>query len=303
MADSSSAFSPREIFLDLPLYGAIPIDPKQPRLVYLVEFFNDTIDSYCLKCARESVFRGVPEMPHLPPAAAARAARSGAELAAVDRRDAFFFSKGRIAESRELDSYAASARFFHVPFECIRDTEHKMAFCFSFYEGTLTKIGQFPSLADLQLGESKKYRTVLGQARFAEFQRAIGLASHGVGIGAYVYLRRLFESLIESAHAAAKHDPSWTEEDYVRSRIDEKILLLKDHLPTFLVQNRAMYSILSLGVHALSEEECLAHFEHLRVGIELILDEEMLRQERESKASRATKAIGDIVGRLKPRGK
>jgi hypothetical protein len=270
VAENSSALNPCEIFLDLSLYGSVIIDPKQPRLVYLVEFFNDTIDSYCVECARDSVFRGTPEMPHLPPAAAARAAISGAELVTVDRRDAFFFSKGSIAESRGLDEYAASTRFFYVPFECIRNAQHRMVFCFRFSESKLTKIGQFPSLADLQLGESKKYRTVLGQARFAEFQRAIGLAAHGVGIGAYVYLRRIFESLIESAHAAvAKSDPSWEEEDYARSRIDEKILLLKNYLPSFLVQNRSMYSILSLGIHALSEEECLAHFEHLRVGIEL----------------------------------
>ena len=41
---------------------------------------------------------------------------------------------------------------------------------------------------------------------FAELRRATGLFAHGIGIGAFVYLRRIFENLVESAREAA--DPN-----------------------------------------------------------------------------------------------
>ncbi len=36
-----------------------------------------------------------------------------------------------------------------------------------------------------------------------------------------------------------------------------------------------MYSILSKGIHELSEEECLQYFKLMKIGIELILDEQL----------------------------
>lgn len=91
----------------------------------------------------------------------------------------------------------------------------------------LEKIGQIPSLADLTLPDLRKYRQVLGDDRFKELTRAIGLTTHGVGVGAFVYLRRIFESLIEGSHAEASKDPGWDEDTYSRSRMDEKISLMK----------------------------------------------------------------------------
>jgi hypothetical protein len=48
------------------------------------------------------------------------------------------------------------------------------------------KIGQFPSLADIANDESKTYRSVLTKRDSSEFHKAIGLATHGVGIGSFV---------------------------------------------------------------------------------------------------------------------
>ena len=45
----------------------------------------------------------------------------------------------------------------------------------------LTKIGQYPSIADLSVAELKKYQKVLQADDYRELSRAIGLASHGIG--------------------------------------------------------------------------------------------------------------------------
>lgn len=60
-----------------------------------------------------------------------------------------------------------------------------------------------------------------------------------------------------------------------------------------------MYSLLSKGVHELSEEDCLAHFDTLRIGIELILDEKLDRKERERKFQDAKVALVKAVGETK----
>ena len=61
----------------------------------------------------------------------------------------------------------------------------------------LIKVGQHPSFADFHSEDVKSYRGTLPRQQLAEFTRAINLAAHDVGIGAYVYLRRVFEWLVE----------------------------------------------------------------------------------------------------------
>ncbi|CAG4883001.1 protein of unknown function [Georgfuchsia toluolica] len=79
----------------------------------------------------------------------------------------------------------------------------------------------------------------------------------------------------------------------------ERLALLKKHLPPFLVEHPEMYSLLSKGIHELSEEDCLAHFDTLRIGIELILDGKLERKERESKVRYAKVALAKAIGDTK----
>jgi len=69
-------------------------------------------------------------------------------------------------------------------------------------------------------------------------------------------------------------------------------------LPSFLVENRGLYSILSKGIHSLSEEECLRYFDTVRVGIELILDEKHEQLEKRKKLEKAKSAISDLRGKI-----
>jgi hypothetical protein len=182
---------------------------------------------------------------------------------------------------------------------CSRDRGHKILFIFRAHQGVLQKIGQYPSLADLATPDLDKYRVVLGKERFRELTRGIGLAAHGVGIGAFVYLRRIFEGLIEEARTAASVNADWDQPAYESARMDEKIAMLSDQLPAFLVENRGLYRIMSVGVHTLSEPECLAAFPVVRAGIELILDEQLERKRREEKIRAATLNISTLKGSLK----
>ena len=88
-----------------------------------------------------------------------------------------------------------------------------------------------------------------------------------------------------------------TEEQYNKSRMDEKIKLLANHLPTFLVENKSIYSVLSLGIHELDETTCLDNFDTLRVGIEIILDEKLDELKKKAKIEEAKKKLGQLTSK------
>jgi hypothetical protein len=201
----------------------------------------------------------------------------------------------------ELESqltFMRQNRYSAVIALCSRNPAHSMEFFFVLVDTKIIKIGQYPSIADISTAEIKKYHTMLGNEKYRELNRAVGLYSHGIGIGSFVYLRRIFEGLIEEAHIKAKITDGGDDDAYYRSRMAEKISRLESYLPTFLVDNKGIYSILSKGIHELSEQECLEMFPVLKLSIELILDEKLLQKERESKTSLASKAIQSLIDKI-----
>jgi hypothetical protein len=96
-------------------------------------------------------------------------------------------------EDEEYEDYHRSSHesnVFCVSFACTRNESHNMYFYFMVHDSlladhdTVTKIGQYPSLADLNSDSDKikKYRGIL-RDQYQEFSKALGLASHRVGIG------------------------------------------------------------------------------------------------------------------------
>ena len=164
----------------------------------------------------------------------------------------------------------------------------------------LSKVGQYPSVADFHIGQVHKYDKVLPKEKMREFTKAIGLAANGVGIGSFVYLRRIFEHLVFEAKDVAKGaNPDFNEDSFISARMNERIQMLSDYLPDFLVENHNIYSILSKGVHELSEEECKKYFTVLKESIEIILDEK-LEAYRKAKHKKAIgNAIAEITGAIK----
>lgn len=161
------------------------------------------------------------------------------------------------------------------------------------------KVGQNPSVADFHLGRIKNYTKYLSKDRQREFTKAIGLYANGIGIGSFVYLRRVFEALIFEAGDKLINNGVLTQEDFYPKHMDEKIEAAKSELPGFLVENKSIYGILSKGVHELSEEECLDYFDVIKKGIEMILDEKKEKEEREKSRRTLAASIAAIAGKIK----
>ena len=166
--------------------------------------------------------------------------------------------------------------------------------------GFVEKVGQDPSIADLQFSHlQRKYENVLDEKYLKEFKRAIGLAFHGVGVGSFVYLRRIFEKLIFQTFKDNQKEISEKIEGFKTKRMEDKIDVLKSFLPSQLVRMKSIYGILSKGIHELEDAECLTYFNPLKLSIELILDQKIEEKKKLDRDKLVDQQIQEIQQKLK----
>lgn len=197
-------------------------------------------------------------------------------------------------ESPTFKQVSGSEGYNSLEISCARNHSHKIRFWFYLGERSVVKVGQDPSLADIANDEAATYRNVLNKETAAELHKAIGLAAHGVGIGSFVYLRRVFERLVYGRFNEFKQAEGWKDEDFFNLKMDDKVKFLKGHIPDFLYENRKIYGVLSKGIHELSEDVCLRVFEPLKLSIKIILEEDQKKKDElalRQKTAEAIKAI------------
>jgi hypothetical protein len=275
----------RELLISKPLYTCLEFDPHhQPHSAYVrhLHQFDEPFDCHCVRCGSMSTFQRFSPLPRVSRPAFAAPPRSGISISAQQPPEHLM------------------AGPFAIEFQCSRNPAHVLTFVFLLRDRCLIKIGQHPSLGDLATGGFEKYRKVLPGEDLREFKKAVGLASHDAGIGAFAYLRRVFERAIEEAHAEAQAAAtSWDEVAFQRARVEERIGLLKGFLPELVVRNKALYGILSKGIHELTEKECLAAFPVVRTGLELILLQKVAERDQKQKVHEAEKAINTLRQQMK----
>lgn len=290
MAKNSSATSamakplpnPQHFYVSASLYDVFAFSDSDRDKIFEIIFGMQSIDCHCIKCGASATFRPIANNPykHEPD-----------------------FSMYRKYEDRPYNALnhtewvtlpTALQGYYQKVFVCARDERHEMRFFIMLDHGRLIKIGQFPSVADLTFPEISEYKAVLGDF-FTEFKTAIGLYSHGVGVGSFVYLRRIIENLImKEAYEVCKSKPEWNEEEFQRARFADKVKMIQAELSEFLVDNVRIYSVLSKGIHELSEKECLDYFPILKVAIEMIADDLLEKRKKAEKRRLASEALSKI---------
>ena len=244
MATKPLPTSKQDAFLDSPLYVTFSLEGREDD--ELVKFFygGGTLDAWCPKCKRPSVFRISSQMQSY-------------------------------GDGKKTLPYSG---LISITAKCSRGEEDSYSGCqfplyiiFAKREGAVTKIGQSPSAAVLEFGAlDDAFDKELDASRRKELGTAIGLRAHGVGIGSFVYLRRIFEAVVEEAHAQAKTEQGWDDDTYQKARMSERLQLLHAYLPSRLVAAADLYGILSVGIHDLSDDTCLENFVLVKSAIELI---------------------------------
>lgn len=265
-----------------PLYSIQRFTAKDFRLLENALIMDGVrIDLHCAGCGRESVFKsphlGIAYNVELPKILLKRGGvTSYPDNVAVDNKTTAFLNNLLLQCSRH-DYHVVQFVIIHhneaiSPGENLAPIVHR----------ALTKIGQYPTFADLQKPQFKHLNKLLDDIDRLELNKAVGLASHDAAIGAFVYLRRVFERLIEKEHQRAAKKTAWDESSYQKARMDEKVKLLEDYLPEVIVDNRKIYSVLSVGIHSLTDELCGKVFEPVKDGIQLMLEEAHSKHQKEA---------------------
>lgn len=292
-------------FLKTPLYQGFSINENNYYQVFHLEFYNKSIDCFCQECNKESVFQRTNII--LPKILIPTGTTDFDISKAIDEEQIIpeLVSFPNTINYRiqylniPLKVYAFRDHNFTIEFICKRCNSQRLYFFYAIDKLKLIKIGQFPSISDLEMHSIQKYKKLLGEEKSSELLIANRMFAHGLGIGSFVYLRRIFEFLIESAHKEAKLTTNWDDIEYEKSRVEEKILQLKNFFPPFVIESRKVYGVLSKGIHELTEDECKSYFNPMKMIIELILDKRIEHNERIIKEKEAKNGLSKIINELK----
>lgn len=191
---------------------------------------------------------------------------------------------------------AHATRIMIFSFVCAMDDLHHLDYVVTTNDNQMTKIGQYPSIADLTFPELDVYKKVMSADDRKEFGRAIGLFASGIGAGSYVYLRRILERLL--MQAKEKAGDNIDKEAFDRAHVGDKITILKNYLPAALTNNSTLYGILSKGIHELSEEDCVTYFPVVKECIYMILDEWEDMRKKEEKEQAISAELSKIASKI-----
>lgn len=189
-------------------------------------------------------------------------------------------------ELKDIDFFTLSAQ---------ADCKHKMIILFRVIDGgTIMKVGQFPSIYDMNENiNNKKFSKLLGEEYFEYYKKSCSLYSFDTYIGALVYLRRIYEKLLIDTFNENKDDLEMQFDEFKEKRMDEKIKYLKKYLPQIMFEQgfNVIYTKISDGIHNLTEDECSKIFLVLKMGVEEILIEKLEKNEKKNRIKELSKEL------------
>jgi hypothetical protein len=274
--------SVRSLCLDQTLYAPIQLNPSRDEKYMLsLRYGPQQFDAHCVHCGQTSTFRTLTD-------------RKADDIAQAESVAGF-----NEPSRQRLKRLILEGGQFALHIGCSRRPEHHYSYFFHYDEkqAILQKIGQMPSVEDVAGVDIERYRKILGKD-FAELRRATGLFAHGIGIGAFVYLRRIFENLIESARVAA--DPNDERRgEFFTMKMADRIKELSVHLPPAVVKYKEAYGILSKGLHELTEADCKKYFPVVRAAIIAMLEQRYEAEEKAKAAADLDRAVAAIASETK----
>lgn len=165
-------------------------------------------------------------------------------------------------------------------------------------EFTIRKVGQNPSMLTIKGFDFDKYKKQLDRINaYEDYKKAdLSNADHFY-VGAYAYLRRIFEKLInwyiKENNIKLTDDRMETKIDSVKQYFDPRINKLLKNL----------YGILSSSIHELDEDESKDYYIYLKAIIDIQLEYEFTEEEKAKQSSDLSAVISKIENGLKKKKK
>lgn len=175
-------------------------------------------------------------------------------------------------------------------FECTGDnTSYTLFVRFEQENGVVSmmKIGQYPSNIDIQGIDFECYKKVLERYdAYSDYKRAYFSYLDSLYAGSFAYLRRAFEKMINFYCKGIE-----LKDNHVETKIEackEKIS------PDIYDLLKNLYSILSVSIHELDEDESKTFFDSLKAVIEMQLEFEKTNSEKEETNKRLHSKLSAI---------
>lgn len=230
-----------------------------------------------------------------------------------DDFDDYDDTRARYELNNKVELLMKNNRYFTKTVCCSHDNSHKLLFIYKldFISTkndekilTLEKIGQDPSNVELYSKKLNrkydKYNNYKGIK--TDLNKAIISFSNNFGVGGFLYLRRVLEKVVDYKYNEVKEN---LEEDKQKkfeekmTKFSEKLDILKDELPNHLTENKYIYSILSAGVHSLTEEQCMEYFPVVEKSTYIIIDGLLELQKRRKLHSDIENNLNKINSKIK----
>ena len=186
--------------------------------------------------------------------------------------------------------------YIEYSFECTNNLEHNylMMISVELKDGCfiVRKIGQNPSMLTVKGFDFDKYKSILEKLNaYNDYKKAdLSNADHFY-VGAYAYLRRIFEKLIlyYLGDIKLKDDHMDTKIDDVKDKFDPRIKgLLKN-----------LYGILSKSIHELDEDQSKEYYIYLKTVIDMQLEYMNSEEEKEKQSKNLQGILNKIAGLIK----
>lgn len=197
-------------------------------------------------------------------------------------------------------NYLAEHKKWYVEYQfvCSNDSSHRYLMILSIEQNketfTIKKVGQDPSMLDVHGFDFDKYKKQLEKLKaYDDYKKADLSNVDHFYVGAYAYLRRVFEKMINKY---IKDNNVTLEDDHVET----KIKAVKDYFdPRIKSLLKNLYSILSKSIHELDEEQSKNYYQYLKAVIDMQLEFEYTEEEKNNQSKQLNSILNRIVNEIK----
>ena len=156
------------------------------------------------------------------------------------------------------------------------------------------KIGQNPSMLSIKGFDFSKYEKILNRFNaYEDYKKADFSNAEKFYVGAYAYLRRIFEKMInyymEEKGTEIEGISMENKIDSVKEKFDPRVRKLIKNL----------YGILSKSIHELDEEDSKDFYEKLKAVIDMQLEYIFTEEEKEKQSKELESVISKITNSVK----
>lgn len=192
----------------------------------------------------------------------------------------------------ELTPFVVYLKYLFICTNCNRTYQMYVRVEFDKKDVVVQKIGQYPSQIDVEGYDFDVYKSILNKiSAYVDFKKSHLCFVEGFYVGAFAYLRRVFEKMLFAYVGNQK---------LLDNHISTKIEAAKSHFsPDILSMLKPLYELLSISIHELDEGTSKEYYEYLVTVIEIQLQYEKSNKEKENKLNELSEKINKFKSDVK----